>query len=228
MKGFAPQFTDFPDYILKITREIWEERGIATLNHYYAEDIPMRFPEGVSIGNQKTMNGTLATLAECNATVDTATPFDPTIKDGKAARLPLPKSNWAQTLDTPPFRAYPVTGGFARSVVNFDAGAQTPAAGAYTAVGLAVAALALTPLVFFLPQATLAATIIVAVLTLVDFSILKKTWGYSKADFTAVAATIVLTLASMFAISPQLTLFVFLFLPVSPTIRAVESVLPIR
>jgi len=38
---------------------------------------------------------------------------------------------------------YPVTGGFARSVVNFDAGAETPAAGAYTAVGLAIAALAL-------------------------------------------------------------------------------------
>ncbi|NBX42702.1 MAG: STAS domain-containing protein, partial [Rhodobacteraceae bacterium] len=89
---------------------------------------------------------------------------------------------------------YPVTGGFARSVVNFDAGAETPAAGAYTAVGLAIAAVALTPLVFFLPKATLAATIIVAVLSLVDLSILKKTWGYSFADFAAVAATIVLTL----------------------------------
>ncbi|WP_127104159.1 SulP family inorganic anion transporter [Pararhodobacter zhoushanensis] len=89
---------------------------------------------------------------------------------------------------------YPVTGGFARSVVNFDAGAETPAAGAYTAVGLAIAAVALTPLVFFLPKATLAATIIVAVLSLVDFSILKKTWGYSRADFFAVAATILLTL----------------------------------
>ncbi|AXI50337.1 MAG: sulfate permease [Sulfitobacter sp.] len=91
---------------------------------------------------------------------------------------------------------YPVTGGFARSVVNFDAGAQTPAAGAYTAVGLAVAALALTPLVFFLPQATLAATIIVAVLTLVDFSILKKAWGYSKSDFAAVLSTMLITLGS--------------------------------
>ncbi|NKX44818.1 SulP family inorganic anion transporter [Roseicyclus persicicus] len=89
---------------------------------------------------------------------------------------------------------YPVTGGFARSVVNFDAGAETPAAGAYTAVGLAIAALALTPLIFFLPKATLAATIIVAVLSLVDFSILKTSWGYSKADFAAVAATILLTL----------------------------------
>jgi len=89
---------------------------------------------------------------------------------------------------------YPVTGGFARSVVNFDAGAETPAAGAFTAAGLALAAVALTPLVYFLPNATLAATIIVAVLGLVDFSILKRTWAYAKADFAAVAATILLTL----------------------------------
>ncbi|WP_108483180.1 SulP family inorganic anion transporter [Oceaniglobus ichthyenteri] len=89
---------------------------------------------------------------------------------------------------------FPVTGGFSRSVVNFDAGAETPAAGAFTAVGLAIAALALTPLIYFLPKATLAATIIVAVLSLVDFSILKRSWGYSKADFAAVLATIVITL----------------------------------
>ena len=89
---------------------------------------------------------------------------------------------------------YPVTGGFARSVVNFDAGAATPAAGAFTAIGLAIAALALTPLVFFLPKASLAATIIVAVLSLVDLSILRRTWAYSPRDFAAVATTIVLTL----------------------------------
>jgi len=89
---------------------------------------------------------------------------------------------------------YPVTGGFARSVVNFDAGAETPAAGAFTAIGIGLAALLLTPLMFFLPKATLAATIIVAVLSLVDFSILTKTWSYSKVDFTAVFATIFLTL----------------------------------
>ncbi|MDA4846869.1 SulP family inorganic anion transporter [Hoeflea poritis] len=89
---------------------------------------------------------------------------------------------------------YPVTGGFARSVVNFDAGARTPAAGAYTAVGLAIAALFLTPLIFFLPKATLGATIIVAVLSLVDFSILPKAWKYSKADFAAVCTTVLITL----------------------------------
>ncbi|KLN59102.1 sulfate:proton symporter [Kiloniella spongiae] len=89
---------------------------------------------------------------------------------------------------------FPVTGGFSRSVVNFDAGAETPAAGAFTAIGLAIAALALTPLIYYLPKAILAATIIVAVLGLVDFSILKRSWNYSKVDFIAVAATILLTL----------------------------------
>jgi len=90
---------------------------------------------------------------------------------------------------------YPVTGGFARSVVNYDAGAETPAAGAFTAVGIALAALFLTPFLYFLPKATLSATIIVAVLSLVDFSVLRKTWNYSRADFAAVTATILLTLS---------------------------------
>ena len=89
---------------------------------------------------------------------------------------------------------YPVTGGFARSVVNFDAGAQTPAAGVFTAVGIAFAALFLTPLLASLPQATLAATIIVAVLSLVDFGAVRRVFAYSRSDFAAMAATILVTL----------------------------------
>ena len=89
---------------------------------------------------------------------------------------------------------YPVTGGFARSVVNFDAGAATPAAGAFTAIGIAGATLLLTPFLAILPKATLSATIVIAVLTLVDFSILKRAWAYSKADFAAVAFTLAGTL----------------------------------
>ncbi len=89
---------------------------------------------------------------------------------------------------------FPVTGGFSRSVVNFDAGAETPAAGAFTAIGIALATLFLTPLLFFLPKATLAATIVVAVLSLVDLGALRRTWEYSRADFLAMAATILLTL----------------------------------
>lgn len=89
---------------------------------------------------------------------------------------------------------FPVTGGFARSVVNFDAGAETPAAGAFTAIGLALAALFLTPLIAYLPKATLAATIVVAVLSLVDLSILKRSFAYSRTDFAAVIATMAVTL----------------------------------
>jgi SulP family sulfate permease len=89
---------------------------------------------------------------------------------------------------------YPVTGGFARSVVNFDAGAETPAAGAFTAIGIAIAALFLTPLLASLPIATLAATIIVAVLSLVNIKTPRHIWRNSKADFTAMATTALVTL----------------------------------
>lgn len=89
---------------------------------------------------------------------------------------------------------YPVTGGFARSVVNFDAGAETPMAGAFTAAGILLATVFLTPLFTFLPQAVLAATIIVAVLTLVDLAAIKRTYAYSRSDFSAMATTIALVL----------------------------------
>lgn len=64
MKGFSNQFKDLPDFIIKITKEIWEDRGIATLHHYYGKDIPMRFPSGMVTGNAGVIDGTLATLAE--------------------------------------------------------------------------------------------------------------------------------------------------------------------
>jgi SulP family sulfate permease len=89
---------------------------------------------------------------------------------------------------------YPVTGGFARSVVNADAGAATPAAGILTAFGILAAALLITPLLYYLPQATLAATIVVAVLSLVDLPSIGRIWRYSHSDFTAMIATIATTL----------------------------------
>lgn len=53
-----------------------------------------------------------ATLAEYNEAVDDSVAFDPTALDGKGTKgLPLPKSNWAQKIETGPFRAFPVTGG---------------------------------------------------------------------------------------------------------------------
>lgn len=89
---------------------------------------------------------------------------------------------------------YPVSGGFSRSVVNFDAGARTPGAGLMTGVGLMLAALLLTPWLVALPLATLAATIVVAVLALVDVDTMARTWRYSRADFTALMVTLLATL----------------------------------
>ncbi|RMA82514.1 SulP family inorganic anion transporter [Umboniibacter marinipuniceus] len=89
---------------------------------------------------------------------------------------------------------FPVTGGFARSVVNFDAGARTQAASLYTALGIALASLLLTPTLYYLPKAALAATIIVAVLGLIDFSIFRKTWRCARSDFWAALGTVLITL----------------------------------
>lgn len=89
---------------------------------------------------------------------------------------------------------FPVAGGFSRSIVNFEAGAETPAAGAYAAVGIALVTLFLTPLLFFLPSAVLGATIMVAVISMVNFKAVYKTYIYSPTDAIAMAMTIILTL----------------------------------
>ncbi|QHD48751.1 SulP family inorganic anion transporter [Vreelandella aquamarina] len=88
----------------------------------------------------------------------------------------------------------PVSGGFSRSVVNFEAGAATPLAGAFTALGIVLTTLLLTDLLAFLPTVTLAATIIVAVGTLIDLPAVKRTWQYSRSDGVAMVATLLLTL----------------------------------
>jgi tricarballylate dehydrogenase len=75
----------------------------------------------------------LETLSAYNAAIRTDIPFDPNVKDGRRAELPIPKSNWANTLDTPPFEAYAVTCG-----VTFTFGGLRidPASGAVLDVDL--------------------------------------------------------------------------------------------
>lgn len=85
---------------------------------------------------------------------------------------------------------YPVTGGFSRSVVNFAAGANTPLAGMISAVLMAVVIASLTGLFYYLPQAVLSATIIVAVTALVDFATLKAVWQYDRADAFSLVTTL--------------------------------------
>lgn len=64
IKGFSQQWKDFPDYIIGITREIWEDRGIGTLNHYYSPEIPVRSPMGIQRGNQEVIASSMATCNE--------------------------------------------------------------------------------------------------------------------------------------------------------------------
>jgi hypothetical protein len=64
MTDFSAQWPHFPDYILDITKEIWEDRGVAALERYYAPDIPVRSPMGASRGNKAVIAATMATLHE--------------------------------------------------------------------------------------------------------------------------------------------------------------------
>ncbi len=125
-------------------------------------------------------------------------------------------------------QAMPVTGGLSRSIVNYDAGAATPAAGAITAVLIGIAVLALTPLMFYLPRATLAAIIIVAVASLLDFRALPRTWAYSRADGAAMAATMAVTLLigveQGLLAGVGLSLFLYLFRTSRPHMAVVGQV----
>lgn len=89
----------------------------------------------------------------------------------------------------------PVAGGFSRSLVNFEAGAATPAAGVFAALIILLVVLFLTPVLYWLPKVCLAAVILVAIYALLDFSILTKSWRHSRSDFLAVAITLAVTLA---------------------------------
>lgn len=64
MQGFDPRFADFPDYIVGITRQVWEDRDIASLHRYYAPEIVVRAPASVVVGNRGVIAATTATLAE--------------------------------------------------------------------------------------------------------------------------------------------------------------------
>lgn len=77
---------------------------------------------------------------------------------------------------------YPVTGGISRSVVNFQAGANSGLASLITGLLVALTVIWLMPLFTFLPQTTLAAIVLVAVLALVDFHPLLQSWRYDRGD----------------------------------------------
>jgi SulP family sulfate permease len=90
--------------------------------------------------------------------------------------------------------AFPVAASLSRSSVSFNAGARTPAAGAYTAIGVCLSTLFFTPYLYHLPIAALAALILTAVISLIDVAAIKRTWRYSYKDFAALILTALLTL----------------------------------
>nr|WKN35668.1 solute carrier family 26 protein [Tunicatimonas sp. TK19036] len=93
------------------------------------------------------------------------------------------------------FQSYPVTGGFSRSAVNYQAGANTPLASVMSAGLVALTLIFLTPLFYYLPQAILASVIMVAVVGLIDWAYARQLWKDSKVDFLLLLATFVVTLS---------------------------------
>ncbi|MDC3020662.1 ester cyclase [Candidatus Pelagibacter sp.] len=64
MRGFDRKYKDLPDYILKITEQIWENKDVESIGKFYTKDIPVRSPFGVTYGNKSVINATYATLKE--------------------------------------------------------------------------------------------------------------------------------------------------------------------
>jgi SulP family sulfate permease len=84
---------------------------------------------------------------------------------------------------------FPVTGSISRSAVNFAAGANPPAASVITAALLATALVLPTGWLALLPLPTLAATIIIAVLGMLEMATLRTAWRYDRGDAAALLAT---------------------------------------
>jgi MFS superfamily sulfate permease-like transporter len=92
-------------------------------------------------------------------------------------------------------QAYPVSGSFSRSAVNFNAGAVTGFSSVVTVVAVALTLLLLMPLLYYLPQATLAAVIMMAVAGLISVKPLIHAWQTNRHDGVVAAVTFVFTLA---------------------------------
>jgi MFS superfamily sulfate permease-like transporter len=93
------------------------------------------------------------------------------------------------------FQAYPSSGSFSRSAVNINAGAVTGFSSVVTVVAVAVTLLLLTPLLYYLPQATLAAVIMMAVAGLINVKPLVHAWQTNRHDGIVAMVTFVFTLA---------------------------------
>ncbi|MEM6737017.1 MAG: sulfate permease [Bacteroidota bacterium] len=92
------------------------------------------------------------------------------------------------------FQSYPVTGGFSRSAVNEQSGANTPLSSFISAGLVSLTLLFLTPLFYYLPMAILASVIMVAVSNLIDVGYVKTLWKENKMEFFLLMITFLITL----------------------------------
>ncbi|HUW38518.1 MAG TPA: FAD-dependent tricarballylate dehydrogenase TcuA [Rhodocyclaceae bacterium] len=143
-KRFVDEGADFRNYTYaKYGREILNQPGQfawqifdAKVTHLLRDEYRIRQVTKVSANTLEELAGkledvdaeaVLATLKEYNAAVQTEVPFNPNVKDGRGTKgLAVPKSNWANVLDTPPFEAYAITCGitFTFGGLRVDANAQ--------------------------------------------------------------------------------------------------------
>lgn len=123
---------------------------------------------------------------------------------------------------------YPVTGGVSRSSVNFSANANTPLASIITASIIALTVIFFTPLFYFLPQACLAAIIVMAVSSLLDFGTLKRLWIYNRADaiawLTAFLAVLITSVEKGILIGAAISIILHLWRTSQPHIAVVGRV----
>jgi len=91
-------------------------------------------------------------------------------------------------------QSYPVSGSFSRSAVNLDAGGRTGMSAVIAGLAVLVTLLVLTPLLYHLPNATLAAVIMMAVLGLINFKAIRHAWQANRHDGVAAVVTFVATL----------------------------------
>ena len=91
-------------------------------------------------------------------------------------------------------QGFPVAGGFSRTAVNDQTGANTGLASIISASLIVVTLLFLTPLFYFLPKAVLASIIMVAVFKLIDWREARRLWAFDRSDFWMLAVTFIATL----------------------------------
>ncbi len=121
-------------------------------------------------------------------------------------------------------QSYPVSGSFSRSAVNFNAGAKTGMSSIFSATVVLVTLLFLTPLLYHLPQAALAAVIIMALISLQNLKAIAHIWHAGWHDSIAALATFVATM--VFAphldkgimIGVGLAVFLYLFRAMRPRV----------